>query len=164
MGLIAVSDNKVLSMYRRTLQLPFGKRLFSFFGARQAPYFSSVSPIVERLEANHCQVMVRKRKAVQNHIGTVHVIAIANGLEMAMGFMAEASIPPELRWIPKGMTLEYPAKADADILCSARVEADAWRPGDLDVAVSAQTTGGTVVVRGVIRLWISERPDLASVL
>ena len=152
------SENKVLAMYQRTLRLPFGKRLFSWYGARQAPYFSSMSPIVELLEPNRCEVLVRKRKPVQNHIGTVHVIAIANGLEMAMGFMAEASIPRELRWIPKGITLEYPAKADTDILCSASVPADAWAPGDLDVAVSATTEDGTVGVHGVIRLWISEKP------
>ncbi len=145
-------------MYQRSLRLPFGRRLFSWFAARKAPYFSSLSPIVATLEANRCEVLVRKRKPVQNHIGTVHVIAIANGLEMAMGFMAEASIPPHLRWIPKGMRLEYPAKADSNILCSAQVPADAWSPGDLDVAVSATTEDGTVVVHGVIRLWISERP------
>lgn len=153
-----MAGNKVMSMYQRTLKLPFGRQLFSWYGARQAPYFSSVSPIVELLEPNQCKVRVRKRKRVQNHIGTVHVIAIANGLEMAMGFMAEASIPAHLRWIPKGMTLSYPAKGDSDMLCSASVAADSWQPGDLQVAVSAETLSGTVAVQGTITLWISERP------
>ena len=29
---------------------------------------------------------------MQNHIGTVHVIAVANALEMAMGFLADTGI------------------------------------------------------------------------
>jgi len=88
----------------------------------------------------------------------MHVIAIANGLEMAMGFMAEASIPKHLRWIPKAMQLEYPNKADTDITCIATVPADAWKPGDLIVKVEATTTQGVPVVTGTIKLWISEKP------
>jgi len=75
-----------------------------------------------------------------------------------MGFMAEASIPKHLRWIPKGMTVDYPAKADSDILCSATVSADAWKPGDLPVTVEAVNASGVTVVSGTINLWISEKP------
>ena len=154
-----MSENKTLALYERVLKLPFGRRIFSWYGARMAPYFSSISPVVEVLEPNHCRILIRKRRAVQNHIKTVHVIAIANGLEMAMGFMAEASIPAHLRWIPKGMTLNYPAKAGSDIRCTATVADDSWQPGDLDVTVVAKDDQGVVVVDGVIRLWISEKPS-----
>ena len=153
-----MSDNRVLSLYHKALRWPFGQRIFSVYGARQAPYFSTIRPLVSLLEANTCEIFIKKRKRVQNHIGTVHVIAIANGLEMAMGFMAEASIPKHLRWIPKGMQLEYPNKADTDILCRATVPADGWKPGDLIVKVEATDTSGTTVVTGTIKLWISEKP------
>ncbi len=156
------SNNKVLSLYNKALRLPFGRRLFSVYGARQAPYFSTVSPIVNVLEPNHCKILLRQRKRLQNHIGTMHVIAIANGLEMAMGFMAEASIPSHLRWIPKGMELRYPGKAATDIVCTAMVPADAWKAGDLAVAVEANDTHGATVVVGTIHLWVSEKPDRPS--
>lgn len=151
--------NKVLDLYHRFLRLPFGQRLFCAFAARQAPYFKSISPVVKVLEPNRCEILVRKRKAVQNHIGTMHVIAIANGLEMAMGFMAEASIPPHLRWIPKGMQLEYPSKGETDILCVASVDDNAWQVGDLTVPVEALDSSGTPVVTGTVMLWITEKPN-----
>lgn len=151
--------NYVLGLYHKVLRYPFGRQLFSAFAARQAPFFKSVSPLVERLEPNSCEVLVRKRKRVQNHIGTMHIIAIANGLEMAMGFMAEASIPKHLRWIPKGMELQYPSKGETDILCSATVAADGWKPGDLPVTVVATDAAGKPVVTGTIFLWISEKPE-----
>ena len=150
--------NYVLGLYRKALRFPFGRQMFSSFAARQAPYFRSVSPRVELLEPNKCQVLVRKRKRVQNHIGTMHIIAIADGLEMAMGFLAEASIPAHLRWIPKGMELQYPNKGETDILCTATVPADGWVPGDLPVTVVATDVNGQAVVTGTIFLWISEKP------
>ncbi len=153
-----MSDNRVLSIYHKALRWPLGRRMFSVYGARQAPYFSTISPLVTVLEPNTCEIFIKKRKRVQNHIGTMHVIAIANGLEMAMGFMAEASIPKHLRWIPKGMELAYPNKADTDIVCRATVPADGWTPGDLIVTVEATDTANTVVVDGTIKLWISEKP------
>ena len=44
-----------------------------------------------------------------------------------MGALAEATIPADKRWIPKGMTVAYTAKATSDILCVA--ETDAARSG-----------------------------------
>lgn len=150
--------NKLLGMYRRAAGLPLGRQLFSAYAARKAPYFATISPVITELKPNRCEVLLRKRRRVQNHIGTVHVIAIANGLEMAMGFMAEASIPPQLRWIPKGMELTYPNKAGSNIRCTAMVSPDAWQPGDMPVAVEAFDTEGNTVVVGTINLWISEKP------
>lgn len=155
---MSVKKNKVLVIYDKCLRWPMGQRFFSSFAARQAPYFKTVSPLVTLLEPNQCKIRIKKRKRVQNHIGTMHIIAIANGLEMAMGFMAEASIPPELRWIPKGMELTYPNKGETDILCTATVPADAWKPGDLPVTVEAVDTAGKPIVIGTIMLWISEKP------
>ncbi len=152
------AKNKVLLIRDKFTRWPFGQRLFSAFAARQAPYFKTISPLIDVLEPNQCEIFIRKRKRVENHIGTMHVIAIVNGLEMAMGFMAEASIPKHLRWIPKAMELTYPDKALTDITCRASVPADAWVAGDLPVKVEAVDTSGKVVVCGTIMLWISEKP------
>lgn len=124
-----------------------------------APYFGTVKPYVESLQENECSVLIKKGRRVHNHIKTVHVIAICNGLEMAMGVMAEASIPKHLRWIPKGMSVNYTAKAGSDIRCVAKVDPEAWKPGDMPVEVKAYDTNGVVVVEGEINLWISEKPS-----
>jgi hypothetical protein len=153
-----MEDTYIMRTYKKALKLPFGARLFSAYAARKAPYFRTVHPLVTHLEPNHCEIFIKKRRAVENHIGTMHVIAIANGLEMAMGFLAEASIPKNLRWIPKGMDLAYPAKADSGLTCVATVDPAAWKPGDLEVKVVARKSDGTEVVTGTIHLWISEKP------
>ncbi|MGI2023158.1 hotdog fold domain-containing protein [Shewanella glacialipiscicola] len=151
--------NKVLALYYKTRRYPFGQKLFSIMVSRMAPYFGTIKPLITELRLNHCACLIKKHHAVHNHIKTVHVIAICNGLEMAMGVMAEASIPTHLRWIPKGMSLDYTAKAGSDILCIAEVTPEQWTPGDMLVPVTAYDTQGVVVVKGHIKLWISEKPQ-----
>lgn len=151
------TPNKVLSMWQTLSGLPGGKFLFSQVVSRKAPYFKTVNAQIDELRPNYARLHIKKRKAVENHIGTVHVIAICNLLEMAMGVCAEASIPPHLRWIPKGMSVDYTAKAGSDITGIAEIDPSAWRPGDLEVKVTALDTEGREVVRGVIKLWISEK-------
>jgi hypothetical protein len=150
---------KVLDLYERATRVPVvGRAAFSLAFGLKAPYFLTIAPSVIELRPNHAAVRIRKWRGVQNHIGTVHVIAVANGLEMAMGALAEASIPDNLRWIPKGMELEYLAMADSSILATADTDPDDWtRPGEIDVRVAARRRDGTVVVRGVIRLHVSEK-------
>jgi acyl-coenzyme A thioesterase PaaI-like protein len=151
--------NKVMALYQKVTSYPFGHALFSKMVSRMAPYFGTIHPYITSLKEHRCECLIKKRKSVQNHIGTVHVIAICNGMEMAMGTMAEASIPKHLRWIPKGMSVEYTAKAGTDILCVAEVQPEQWQVGDMLVDVKAYDTNGVVVVQGHIKLWISEKPQ-----
>lgn len=150
-------NNFVLKSWARANKIPGGTWLMSKIVARQAPYFSTVNPQILELRENYCKIKIKKRRAVENHIGTVHVIAICNQLEMAMGVLAEASIPKHLRWIPKGMEVNYTAKANSDITGIAIVDTP-WQPGDLYVAIKALDDNETVVVEGRIKLWISEKP------
>jgi len=152
------TPSKVLAIYNKLTNWPFGNKLFSIIVARTAPYFGSIKPYISELRPHYCECFIKKRSRVHNHIKTVHVIAICNGLEMAMGVMAEASIPAHLRWIPKGMSVDYTAKAGSDIRCVAQVDPEQWQPGELPVIVTAYDTDGVVVVKGEIRLWITEKP------
>ena len=129
--------------------------------ARQAPYFTTVKPQIIEVRENYCEIHIKKRKSLENHIGTVHVIAICNQLEMCMGVLAEASVPKHLRWIPKGMEVNYTAKAGSDIKGIATVDTP-WEPGDLYVKIQAFDKNDVVVVDGRIKIWVSEKPSKAS--
>lgn len=151
-----MSDNYLLRLYQKAARVPKGRKLFSILFSRKAPYFGTVRPLVAELRPDFCKVTFKKRKAVENHIGTVHVIAICNALEAAMGAMAEASIPAHLRWIPKGMEVRYTAKANSNITATAEVAPGAWENGpNVPVTVKATRDDGTVVVEGAIHLWVT---------
>ncbi len=152
--------NKVLNIFQKIIKYPFGHKIFSMIVARKAPYFSTIKPLVTTLKPNYCECLIKKRKIVENHIQTMHVIAICNGLEMAMGIMTEASIPKHLRWIPKGMNVNYVAKGETNIRCVASVEPSQWQIGDMLVSVTAVDDNDVIVVSGEIRLWITEKPSI----
>ncbi|KGN42119.1 hotdog fold domain-containing protein [Knoellia aerolata] len=146
------------SLYRTLTSLPLGKPAFSFLFAQKAPYFWTVRPRVREVRPHHAELSIRKRRAVQNHIGTVHAIAVCNGLEAAMGLLAEATTPPGRRWIPKGMEVAYTAKSTTDLLCTADTDPADWeQPGDVPVRVRAIREDGTTVVEGVITIYVSDR-------
>jgi acyl-coenzyme A thioesterase PaaI-like protein len=157
--------SNVMDLYNRLTKLPQGQMLFSRLFALKAPYFATVRPRFTELRPNYAQLVIRKRRRVQNHIGTVHVIAICNGLEAAMGALAEVTIPQGKRWIPKGMEVSYTAKATSDITCIAETDAEAWTGQDpeLPVRVRGVRDDGKVVVEGVIRLWVTEKPRSSAV-
>ena len=149
-----------MDLYEKSHRIPFvGDRIFSFAFAQAAPYFWSIRPRFTVIEANHAELVIPKRRGVHNHIGTVHAIALCNGLEAAMGALAEASIPDGKRWIPKGMEVSYTAKATSDITCIAETDAAQWAADDPDVPVRVRGVrkDGTVVIEGTIRLWVTPK-------
>jgi acyl-coenzyme A thioesterase PaaI-like protein len=151
---------RLLPLYRQVTRLPQGDRLFSRLFTLKAPYFATVRPLFVELRPNYAALTIRKRRRVHNHLKTVHVIAICNGLEAAMGALAEASIPRDKRWIPKGMEVAYTAKATSDIACIAETDPGQWSGDDPDVPVRVRGVreDGTTVVEGVIRLWVTPKP------
>lgn len=147
------------ALYRKLTSYPGGRRAFSLLYGVKAPYFATVAPDVLTMTPYHAELVVRKRRKVLNHIGTVHAIAICNGLEAAMGLVAEATCPPARRWIPKGMEVRYLAKSTTDILCIADTDPSDWDDvGDIPVRVRAERRDGVVVVEGTITIYVSERP------
>ena len=157
--------SRVLDLHAKAHAIPIvGDRLFSFAFSQAAPYFWSIRPRFTRIEPNHAELVIPKRRGVKNHIGTVHAIALCNGLEAAMGVLAEASIPRDKRWIPKGMEVSYTAKATSDITCIAETDPEQWTGdtlpdsgGDVPVRVRGVRDDGTVVIEGTIRLWVTPK-------
>lgn len=105
-----------------------GPAAFSQMACAMAPYFSTITPEIAELRPGYAVVTAPFRKEITNHLGTVHAIALCNAAELAGGTMTDVSIPDGARWIPKGMTVEYLAKAKTAI----RAVADG---GDIDWAI-----------------------------
>ena len=147
-------------LFRKLDRRPLGKQAFSVGFMLKAPYFATVRPKVEVMEPHRGVVTIRKRRGVQNHIGTVHAIAVANGLEAAMGLLCEATTPKGMRWIPKGIRLDYSAKVPTDVRCEARTDMADWDkqpPFQVDVRCTAYIEDGSEVVSGVIPVWVTAK-------
>ena len=153
-----MSDAGALGAWERLEKIPFGKSLFSRYVCFKAPYFASIRPRFEELRPGYARVSMRKRRAITNHIGTVHAIAMCNLAELAAGTMTEVSIPRAMRWLPKGMQVEYLRKAATDVEAVATIPEVAEGPArDVPVQVEVKDRAGELVCRALITMWVSPR-------
>lgn len=152
--------NKTLALYERMRRWPAGHWLFTRAICFKAPYFGSISPLIEVLESGRCVARLRRHRRITNHIGSVHAIAMCNLAELVGGMMTEVSLPDSMRWIPKGMTVEYVKKAMGTIRGVATpaipiVAADSGYPLPVDVVLTDDA--GDVVFRATISMWMSPK-------
>lgn len=137
-----------------------GSAVFSLGMCVRVPYFGSILPYVRSLEPGRCEVSAPKWWGIRNHLGTFHAIAACNLAEVAMGMLAEATVPTSHRWIPKEMTVRYLTKATSSLTAVAELtdlpDFDAIDDGtDVVIPVSITDRAGTEVVHADITVWIS---------
>ena len=150
----------VLSLYRRITRWPAGGWTFSRLICLKAPYFATIAPRFVALEPGRCEVRMRDRRRVRNHIGTVHAIALCNLAELSAGVMTDATIPADMRWIPRGMNVEYLKKAVGTLHGIATPETAARTSNDgyeWPVAVQVTDAAGEAVFRARVTMWVSPR-------
>lgn len=115
----------------------------------KAPYFRTIRPTVRDLKPFSAVVSIKQHWGIQNHIQTVHAIAVCNLVEMTMGLVAEASIPHNLRWLPKGMDISYLKKATGELTATSSIPSNFFElqkyPGDVHVPVDVTNEQGVIV-------------------
>ena len=154
------TENKLLATYQKITQWPLGHWVFSKAVCFKAPYFGSISPIITRLENGRCEAYINDRRAVHNHIGSVHAIALCNLAELCAGVMIDASLPKDMRWIPKGMTVSYLKRAQGRMHATATpvlAIVSASEGYELPVNVDVLDDSGNKVFQAEIRMWLSPR-------
>ena len=154
--------SQALNMWNKLQSKPLGKWLFSRVICWKAPYFATISPRFDALSPGYARVSLIKRRAVENHIGTVHAIAACNLAELGAGTMMEASLPTSMRWLPKGMNVQYLKKCETDLTAECTTDDFAEGPArDVIVRVAMKDTDGNVVVHAEINMYVSPRKKAA---
>jgi acyl-coenzyme A thioesterase PaaI-like protein len=148
-----------LSLWHRLRNKPFGKWFFSKLICFKAPYFGSVKPRFIELRPGYCEVALKKRRSVHNHLGGVHAIAMCNLAEAAAGLMTDVSMPGTHRWIPKSMSVQYLKRAGTNLRAIAKVEPlpNFQEAMDLLVPVDVVDTDQQVVFQAQITMRVSPK-------
>ena len=149
-----------LALYRKFARWPGGRWLFSRALCLRVPYFGTIAPRLTTLEPGRCEATIADRRRVHNHLGTVHAIALCNLAELCAGVLCEASLPPGMRWIPKGMTVQYLKKARGTMHAVATPDIEIVQSSagyDLPITVPVRDPNGEEVFRAHITMWLTPR-------
>ncbi len=139
-------------------KFPAGLWIFSKLVCIKAPYFSSVRPVFIQLEPGFARARIKKRRAVTNHLGTVHAIAIANLCEFVGGTLMEISISREMRWIPRGMNIRYLGLAKTNLIAECKIDDWNWREQqDVLLKITVCDESGNIVSEADIPMYVSVR-------
>jgi acyl-coenzyme A thioesterase PaaI-like protein len=110
----------LLRAWARTRALPFGHHLFSWFVGRRAPYTGTMGATVRIIEPGHARVTLRDRRAIRNHLASIHAVALANLGELTTGLAVTTALPPSVRGIPVRLAVSYQKKARGTITAECR--------------------------------------------
>ncbi|HRP34745.1 MAG TPA: hotdog fold domain-containing protein [Gammaproteobacteria bacterium] len=155
------SEVQAMGLWRRLGGSELGRWLFTRIVCVKAPYFASISPRLTRLEPGRCEAYLKHRRRVQNHIGTVHAIALCNLAELCAGLVTDVSIPRDMRWIPQDMTVRYLKKAAGRISAIATPATElrsTAEPYPATIEVRLSDAAGQLVASADIHMWLSPRP------
>jgi hypothetical protein len=84
---------------------------------------------------------------------------MCNAAELAMGVTMQAGLPEHLRWIPKGMTVNYLKKGETDLRAVCEIpNMRNIQPGDNPIPVNIYDLHQNVIMTASINIYISDKP------
>lgn len=140
-------------LWNRCVRIPGGRWAFSRLLGLMIPYTGSIGARVEALQPGHARVTLRDRRAVRNHLGSIHALALANLGEVTSGLATIMALPPGTRSIVTELSIDYLKKARGTLTAESRVSVPASISAPTDVVVTAEITdaGGDAVARTRVR-------------
>ncbi len=137
---------RLLSTWQRLAPLPGGKWLFSRLLGWAAPYTGSIGARVELLEPGHVRVSLRDRRAVRQHLGSIHAVALVNLAEVTSGLAMLSAAGPGVRGIVTALRIQYHKKARGRLVAeSLATLPPVTEPTDADVTATITDADGDVV-------------------
>ncbi|MBP6631072.1 MAG: DUF4442 domain-containing protein [Kofleriaceae bacterium] len=140
--------------------VPAGKTLFSRLVGQLAPYTGTIDARVVELRTGYARVEMDDRRAVRNHLRSVHAVALVNLAELAGNVALAYSLPDDARFIVSGLSIEYVKKARGTLRAESEcpVPSSAQR-AEYDVPVVIKDAAGEVVARATLRSLVGPKPN-----
>jgi acyl-coenzyme A thioesterase PaaI-like protein len=127
---------------------PAGKAIFNRMLRVMIPYTGTIRPRVLELRAGYARVEMRDRRAVRNHLQSVHAIALMNVAELTTGLAFSYALPGSTRFILKSLSMDYLKKARGTLTaeCTSEIP-DASERKEYRVESVVRDLAGDIVAR-----------------
>lgn len=142
---------RVLALWRTCRGWPLGREVFAFVFGWLVPYSATVGARVLTLEPGHARLVMRDRRGVRNHLGSIHAVALANLGELTSGLAMLTGLAPGVRGIVRSIGIEFAKKARGTLVAESRVNPPEVS-GDTDFEVSAEIRDSAGDVVATVRV------------
>lgn len=147
-------SNRIRQAWDTLHRIPGGKRAFSALIGRMAPYTGTIDGRVVALDQGYARVQMHDRKAVRNHLDSIHAIALMNLAELCTGLALMYGIPDDARGILAGLSIDYLKKGRGTLTAECRTEVpSSTERREMEVIGEIRDEQGELVARATAR-WL----------
>lgn len=143
--------NPIRAAWDRLHGAPGGDWLFHQILSVMVPYTGSLGARVRAVRPGYAEVELTERRAVRNHLSSIHAIALANLIELAGNIALAYTLPDDARFIVRGVSVKYHKKARGTVTAIGRPPiVDSSARQELEVEVEVRDAAGELVCTGTL--------------